>query len=149
MWNDFNHAWLGTFQAQKDLMEGGQLRPGQSLITEDNLQKMGDDLVRLCDNIERHGLVDYQYGVWEQQIEDSKFPPPCYSLVDFVTDTGGKIQSLRSAKTSITLVTTQVPQPRPVLVVEYNPRSPSKLCGAPVYTKLCASDYGISYKGFS
>lgn len=54
-------------------MEGGQLRPGQTLITEDNLQKMGDDLVRLCDNIERHGLVDYQYGVWEQQIEDSMF----------------------------------------------------------------------------
>lgn len=57
-------------------MESGQLRPGQSLITEDNLQKMGDDLVRLCDNIERHGLVDYQYGVWEQQIEDSTFPDP-------------------------------------------------------------------------
>lgn len=54
-------------------MEGGQLRQGQSLITEDNLQKMGDELVRLCDNIERHGLVDYQYGVWEQQIEDSGF----------------------------------------------------------------------------
>lgn len=52
-----------------------QLSRGQSLITEDNLQKMGDDLIRLCDNIERHGLVDYQYGVWEQQIEESRSTP--------------------------------------------------------------------------
>jgi hypothetical protein len=34
---------------------------------------MGKDLVRLCDNVERHGLVDYQYGVWEEQIIDSRF----------------------------------------------------------------------------
>lgn len=29
---------------------------------------MGNELIRLCDGIERHGLVDYQYGVWEDQI---------------------------------------------------------------------------------
>lgn len=75
LWNDFNHAWLGIFQAQKDLMEGGmQLGRNQTLISEDNLKKMGDDLIRLCDQIERHGLVDYQYGVWEEQIEESKLP---------------------------------------------------------------------------
>ncbi|KAF3760202.1 hypothetical protein M406DRAFT_296888 [Cryphonectria parasitica EP155] len=71
LWNDFNHAWLAMFQAQKDLMESGmQLSRNQSLVTDENLQKMGDELVRLCDNIERHGLVDYQYGVWETQIID-------------------------------------------------------------------------------
>ena len=32
---------------------------------------MGNELIRLCDSIERHGLVDYQYGVWEEQIMDS------------------------------------------------------------------------------
>jgi hypothetical protein len=37
---------------------------------------MGKDLVRLCDSIERHGLVDYQYGVWEEQIIDSRFSTP-------------------------------------------------------------------------
>ncbi|KAJ4389114.1 hypothetical protein N0V93_006576 [Gnomoniopsis smithogilvyi] len=69
LWNDFNHAWLGIFQMQKELIEGGgQLARGQSMITEENAQKMMDDLVRLCDNIERYGLVDYQYGVWEEQI---------------------------------------------------------------------------------
>lgn len=32
------------------------------------IKKMGNELIRLCDGIERHGLVDYQYGVWEDQI---------------------------------------------------------------------------------
>lgn len=50
-----------------------QLGRGQSLITEDNVQKMGDELIRLCDTIERHGLVDYHYGVWEQQIVESEY----------------------------------------------------------------------------
>lgn len=32
------------------------------------ITKLGNELIRLCDGIERHGLVDYQYGVWEDQI---------------------------------------------------------------------------------
>ncbi|KAK1760946.1 hypothetical protein QBC47DRAFT_18678 [Echria macrotheca] len=69
LWNDFNHAWLATLQAQKDLMESGhQLQRNQSLIAQDGLERMGKELVRLCDSIERHGLVDYEYGVWEEQI---------------------------------------------------------------------------------
>ncbi|KAJ9142718.1 hypothetical protein NKR23_g7046 [Pleurostoma richardsiae] len=71
LWNDFNHAWLAMLQAQKDLMTSRQqLSPSQSLISLDRLRKMGDELVRLCDAVERHGLVDYQYGVWEEQIID-------------------------------------------------------------------------------
>ena len=29
---------------------------------------MIDELVKLCDEIEPHGLVDYEMGVWEEQI---------------------------------------------------------------------------------
>lgn len=48
-----------------------------ALISEDTVKRMGDELVRLCDGIERHGierhgLVDYQYGVWEEQIESGE-----------------------------------------------------------------------------
>jgi hypothetical protein len=61
-------------QRQKEMMESGQqLQRSQSLIPEEGLRKMGNELVRLCDGIERHGLVDYQYGVWEEQIVDSTF----------------------------------------------------------------------------
>ncbi|KAL2170090.1 hypothetical protein VTG60DRAFT_5185 [Thermothelomyces hinnuleus] len=71
LWNDFNHAWLAMFQRQKEMMESGQqIQRPQSLISQEGLQKMGKDLVRLCDSVERHGLVDYQYGVWEEQIID-------------------------------------------------------------------------------
>lgn len=74
LWDDFNNAWLALFQAQKDLMESGrQLGRNQSLITQEGLAKMGAEIVRLCDGVERHGLVDYQYGVLEEQIIDSMF----------------------------------------------------------------------------
>lgn len=36
------------------------------------VKRMGDELIRLCDGIERHGLVDYQFGVWEDEIETCK-----------------------------------------------------------------------------
>ncbi|KAI8416600.1 hypothetical protein FOFC_02913 [Fusarium oxysporum] len=69
LWNNFNHAWLGLGQRQIDLMNSSQqpLR-SQSIISKVMIKKMGNELVRLCDGIERHGLVDYQYGVWEDQI---------------------------------------------------------------------------------
>lgn len=67
-----------------------QLSRGQSLVTDENLQKMGDELVRLCDNIERHGLVDYQYGVWETQIIDSRLALGLLGFEDQSADACGK-----------------------------------------------------------
>lgn len=77
LWNDFNHAWLAMFQRQKEMMESGQQpqRP-QSLVPPEALRKMGKELVKHCDSIERHGLVDYQFGVWEERIIESRFLTP-------------------------------------------------------------------------
>lgn len=47
----------------------------QSLIPEDSLEHMGSELVRLCDIMEKHGLVDYQIGVWEEEIISSRQDP--------------------------------------------------------------------------
>ncbi|KAH7318710.1 hypothetical protein B0I35DRAFT_451436 [Stachybotrys elegans] len=70
LWNDFNHAWLALGHRQRELMSSGQqLSRAQRLMSHETVSKMGNELVRLCDLIERHGLVDYQYGVWEEQIE--------------------------------------------------------------------------------
>ncbi|KAK5993215.1 hypothetical protein PT974_06644 [Cladobotryum mycophilum] len=70
LWNDFNHAWLALGFRQKEVMSSGQqLSRSQRLMSQATIKKMGDELIRLCDGIERHGLVDYQYGVWEDQIE--------------------------------------------------------------------------------
>jgi hypothetical protein len=77
MWNEFNTAWLAVLQKQKDLtldyVNSGNLpRQPQSLIPYEFLKKMAKELIRLCDNIEKHGLVDYQYGVAEERIIASK-----------------------------------------------------------------------------
>ena len=34
---------------------------------------MAKDLIRMCDAVEKHGLIDYQYGVAEELIIMSKF----------------------------------------------------------------------------
>lgn len=40
----------------------------QTLLSKAMIKKIGNELIRLCDGIERYGLIDYQYGVWEEQI---------------------------------------------------------------------------------
>ena len=37
------------------------------------LEQIGDELIRLCSMIEKHGLVDYQMGVLEEEIIDREF----------------------------------------------------------------------------
>jgi hypothetical protein len=69
LWNDFNHAWLALGHRQTGLMQPGQqLSRSQSLMSRQTIEKLGNELIKLCDGLERHGLVDYQYGVWEEQI---------------------------------------------------------------------------------
>lgn len=73
LWEQFNHCWLTTLQRQKDVTEkmvstGQRPQPPQTLIDHDFLEKMGTQLVKNCDAMEKHGLVDYQMGVWEEEI---------------------------------------------------------------------------------
>ncbi|KXX78872.1 hypothetical protein MMYC01_204764 [Madurella mycetomatis] len=97
LWNDFNHAWLAMFQRQKEMLGSGQqLQRSQSLIPQEGLQKMGKELVRLCDSIERHGLVDYQYGVWEERIID--ILEECLDLCESSSASGGGGESASSSR---------------------------------------------------
>lgn len=78
LWEEFNTAWLSILQKQKEMVqemaEAGQApRPPQSLMEYDFMESMGKELVGLCDSMEKHGLVDYQMGVWEEEIVASKF----------------------------------------------------------------------------
>ncbi|KAK7906357.1 hypothetical protein PG985_016363 [Apiospora marii] len=69
LWQNFNHAWLALLQKQKDMVGSGMaLQRDQTLVSEERLKEMGKEIVRLCDGIKRHGLVDYEYGVREEQI---------------------------------------------------------------------------------
>jgi hypothetical protein len=44
-------------------------------MTQEFINKMAKDLIRMCDVVEKHGLVDYQYGVAEEQIIMSESLP--------------------------------------------------------------------------
>lgn len=73
LWDEFNTCWLAVLQKQKDMtqamLDSGQPhRHPQGILQEDFMERMGRELVRLCDSMERHGLVDYQMGVWEEEI---------------------------------------------------------------------------------
>jgi hypothetical protein len=75
LWNEFNTCWLSVLQKEKEMLHefistGQAPQAPRELLREETLERMGRELVRLCDNMERHGLVDYQMGVWEEEIID-------------------------------------------------------------------------------
>ncbi|KAF3925966.1 hypothetical protein ABW20_dc0106869 [Dactylellina cionopaga] len=82
LWNEFNMCWMLAMQKQKELLleqrtTGQSIQAPRDLISEETLENMGTEMVRHCDNMERHGLVDYQMGVWEEEIlggKDEHFP---------------------------------------------------------------------------
>jgi hypothetical protein len=83
LWMDFNHCWLAVLQRQKELtlelQQTGQRSASMSLLEYDQMETMGKELIRLCDVMEKHGLVDYQMGVWEEEIINRKS-----SLIDCI-----------------------------------------------------------------
>lgn len=46
------------------------MHESQSPMSVQSLEDLARELVRLCDNVEKHGLVDYQMGVAEEDIMD-------------------------------------------------------------------------------
>jgi hypothetical protein len=63
-------CWLALGQKQKDLTEEAIRHriPDSNFLPAETIQAMVDELISLCDTIEQHGLVDYDRGVWEEEI---------------------------------------------------------------------------------
>ncbi|RMY67854.1 hypothetical protein D0864_11485 [Hortaea werneckii] len=75
LWDEFNRAWLTTLQRQHDMTEdmyrtNQAVQEPYSLMNSQALEQLSRELVRLCDMVERFGLVDYQMGVQEEEIMD-------------------------------------------------------------------------------
>ncbi|KAJ5554625.1 hypothetical protein N7513_004584 [Penicillium frequentans] len=71
LWKEFNICWLAICQKQKDLTQeyiAGHQSSQISLLPRDRMEAMGKALIQLCDQLEQHGLVDYQMGIWEEEI---------------------------------------------------------------------------------
>lgn len=50
------------------ILETGTSQPNASMLTVAMMEKLGGDLIRLCDRMEPYGLVDYEVGIWEEEI---------------------------------------------------------------------------------
>ncbi|KAJ5628572.1 hypothetical protein N7490_010800 [Penicillium lividum] len=71
LWKEFNICWLAVCQKQKDLTQdyiAGHSSAQVSILPRDRMEAMGKTLIQLCDQLEQHGLVDYQMGIWEEEI---------------------------------------------------------------------------------
>jgi len=85
LWGEFNTAWLAIFQKQIDLVNDSTPRNHPNLMPLELINKMANDLIRMCDSIDSHGLVDYQYGVAEEQILDSTYMPSSKCCIEKLT----------------------------------------------------------------
>jgi hypothetical protein len=77
LWEQFNTAWLSALTTQSEMTRhtiatGQRPQAPQTLMDTEQMETMGKELVRLCDLMEKHGLVDYQMGVWEEDIISCK-----------------------------------------------------------------------------
>lgn len=90
LWDNFNNAWLALFQKQKDSTEDF-LQAGMSpfqpqLLTFVDIKRMSDGLIKLNDEyLERHGLVNYQCGVLEDDILKSKSIFPDFGILSAIS----------------------------------------------------------------
>lgn len=71
LWNGFNLACLAILQKQKDLIQDSitaNTPLTNTCLSISEMDAFGDELIAICDTLEEHGLVDYELGVWEEEI---------------------------------------------------------------------------------
>lgn len=95
LWSNFNLCWLAVCQKQKDLVQdlitSGQQSTQVSLIRRDRMENMGTGLIQLCDQLEQHGLVDYQMGIWEEEILSGELSLSVYLLSPLTRYSSGSV----------------------------------------------------------
>ncbi|KAH7176391.1 hypothetical protein EDB81DRAFT_751758 [Dactylonectria macrodidyma] len=67
VWKALNYAWLALCSKQLELMRSQPQARG-AIMCRATISHMGNELVRLCDILQKDGLVDYEYGIWEEEI---------------------------------------------------------------------------------
>lgn len=77
------------------IQSGQALHDSQSIISVQSLEQLARELVRLCDDVEKHGLVDYQMGVAEEVIMDRKLYFPMVHFMSLLTPETVLLRCLR------------------------------------------------------
>ncbi|BCR99985.1 uncharacterized protein AKAW2_50326A [Aspergillus luchuensis] len=71
LWSEFNICCLAVWQKQKDLTQASMtanIPLPDPCLSISQIETFGAELIAICDRIEKHGLVDYEVGVWEEEI---------------------------------------------------------------------------------
>ncbi|KAL4893415.1 hypothetical protein BDV59DRAFT_193228 [Aspergillus ambiguus] len=71
LWNGLNICCLAICQKQKDLTQASMkanIPLPDTCLSISQIEAFGKELIAICDRIEKHGLVDYEIGVWEEEI---------------------------------------------------------------------------------
>ena len=76
-WKQFNNCWLAFLirqlqNSQARRKRGQPLSGGLTVLSKHNIEALGDELIRLDDGLQNTGLINYQMGVWEDEIIDGK-----------------------------------------------------------------------------
>lgn len=59
----------------QNLVSVGDQPARTSLLSREYMEHMGQTLISACNQLEEHGLVDYQMGLWEEEIICGKLIP--------------------------------------------------------------------------
>ena len=71
-WKIFNTCWQALGQKQKDVTSEAMRtgRKPEGMLSVGRIKMLMDDLVGMCNQLEPYGLVDFEMGIWEEQIID-------------------------------------------------------------------------------
>ncbi|KIW75625.1 hypothetical protein Z517_10367 [Fonsecaea pedrosoi CBS 271.37] len=69
-WRELNLCWEALGQKQREITEEAarSKRPPVDMLSASSITSLMDDLVGMCDQLEQYGLVDFEMGIWEEQI---------------------------------------------------------------------------------
>ncbi|KAK5467995.1 hypothetical protein LTS15_000968 [Exophiala xenobiotica] len=70
LWTELNLCWEALAQKQKEITEEAlrTTRLPADILSGETITHLVDELVSLCDQLEQYGLVDFELGIWEEQI---------------------------------------------------------------------------------
>ena len=70
LWKTINTCWQALGQKQKDVTSEA-FRTGRKpddMLSVGGIKMLMEDLVGMCDKLQPYGLVDFEMGLWEEQI---------------------------------------------------------------------------------
>ncbi|EXJ71910.1 uncharacterized protein A1O5_04411 [Cladophialophora psammophila CBS 110553] len=69
-WRELNLCWEALGQKQKEITEEALRTKRQpvDVLSAEAVTSLVEELVSMCDQLEQYGLVDFEMGIWEEQI---------------------------------------------------------------------------------